>query len=331
MFERWEEHQHHSENVQLINEKQKQMEILRKIRMPTPVSKPVLSRLSNFIMRKSDKKETPPPTPVFAMNKIFMPQYPQSQDAQMNMLTIPQNTTLNAAPMPAVPMNTSQDTRPVYTTTEQPSIKPVPIHLQTNYLRETNKPSYPGTSVGQAYPQDTPSIPRTNSWFTKSDLRRRPLRTYETRDSSQYSFSSTRSNIKQKFMAAFGFSEKHEKPSGLRNEGQNLCFMNCILQCLSHTPGLVDKLFAESDQELDCSESESTMIVALGEILSQCQQMKSEGVLDPTLFREAISMLNGGLVTPLNERQHQQDAAEFFMWLMETLHTALNKKSVPGK
>lgn len=326
MFERWEEHQHHTENVQLINAKQKQIDFMKKYGMPTPVSKPVMSRLSDFIMRRSDKRETPtpPPAPVFSMNKMFVPQYSTGTQDPQPML-IPHGPTVNTVPV----ADTNFSSRPGLSLSDQQGTKPSLIHVPIN-TAEMNKMPLSGTGALSS-PESTPVTRNVNNWFTKNDLRRRPLRTYESREPAQYSFSSTRSNIRQKFLSAFGFSEKHDKPAGLRNEGQNLCFMNCVIQCLSHTPGLVNCLFDESSQELDCSETESAMISALTEILSQCQRTKNEGCLDPSLFREAVSLLNGGLVAPLSERQHQQDAAEFYMWLMEVLHGALNKKTVPGK
>lgn len=129
-------------------------------------------------------------------------------------------------------------------------------------------------------------------------------------------------------MSAFGLSGK---PAGLRNEGQNLCFMNCVIQCLSHTPNLVDKLVSVSS-DLDCSQAESIMIDSLVHLMTECKKTNSrEAVLDPTLFREAVSVFHNSVVAPPTERQRQQDAAEFCMWLLETLHNALNKKLVKGK
>lgn len=290
--------------------------------MPSPpVSRPVLSRLTNYL-RKSDKKDTPPPTPMFSMNRMYSPVYPTTDSP---VLGIPHNTNVSSAQAPEADVDPRE-----LSDVERQNKKTAPVVSQTQ-VTDSNKILMQGKSPGPAVGGYTPIIRHVNSWFSKNDLKRRPLHTYETRDPAQYSFSATKNNIKGKFLSAFGFSEKHEMPAGLRNEGQNLCFMNCILQCLSHTPCLVDKLYEETSEELDCSETESAMMESLALILSKCQKTKNEGVLDPALFREAVSLLNGSLITALTEKQYQQDAAEFFMWLIQTLHNALNKKPSTGE
>ncbi|WAR26014.1 UBP5-like protein [Mya arenaria] len=317
LFERWEEHQQHTENIQLINEKQKRMELWRKFSMQTPVSKPVLSRLSDFITRKAETNMTPiQQTPVFSLNKMYMPQQGQQPHA-------------NAVNSYATVSTTNNIVTSVAPPSEMPGFATRQVQSSQQSFAPTNAPVFTSTqnSKQSVFQADSSPIRPVTNWFTKTDLKRRPLGTYDSRNNSPYTFSSTRTGIRQRFMSAFGFNEREDKPAGLRNEGQNLCFLNCILQCLANTPHLVDQLYAEINKDLDCSEAESTMIASLAEILAQCQKTKTDGVLDPTLFRESVATLDGRLVCPPTEKQHQQDTAEFFMWLMESLHGALNKKS----
>jgi len=148
-----------------------------------------------------------------------------------------------------------------------------------------------------------------------------------------HSYSSTQSNfstdfsasLKSKFMSTFGFSGQHDVPPGLRNEGQNVCFMNSILQCLARTPNLGKNLEKETSKDTECSVAESVLLNTLAEILNQCMVHNSCSSLDPMAFRQAASTLHSVLVAPPSQRQVQQDAAEFFMWLMDTVHTLLNK------
>jgi len=320
VFERWEEHKDHTENVQLITEKQRRMEMWRKISTPAPVSKTVMTRLADLITRKSEAKMAPFQIPGISVDKMFVPL--PDQEAQMsNMNTVSPVTQANH----------------MVTSVAHPH-QPPAFTDKTSVTPELNVPpltSHPRTST----PVSTKSVfksessmlkPMTNL-FSRNNLRRRPLRTYESRVSSMPSFTYTQNGIKDRFMSAFGFSQKSDMPSGIRNDGQNLCFLNCVLQCLSHTPNFVDNLFAAMQQELDCSETESCMVTSLVEILSQCQKTSGSGTLDPSAFRESVATLNGRLVARPTERQHQQDSAEFFMWLMETLRAALNKKPNSGK
>ncbi|XP_052252966.1 uncharacterized protein LOC127859507 [Dreissena polymorpha] len=315
LFERWEEHQHHTENVQLINEKQKCMEMWRKISMPAPVSKPVLNRLTDFITRKSEAKMNAPVNPVFSMNKMFVPPYP-APETQQNVGGM--NPSVGAINNPG--MSVSPDF--LQNNTEKP--KAFEPSSSQNYESSPAFSSTPNSKASIFQPDSSPIRP-VSSWLGRADLKRRPLRTFESRESPQYSFSNTQSNIRNRFMSAFGYKDKSQKPAGLRNEGQNLCFLNCVIQCLSRTPGLVDKLYWEINHEQDCSAAESAMISALTELMDQCKKMQADGVLDPTQFRAAVAQLNSGLVVAPTVRQYQQDTAEFFMWLMESLHNALKK------
>jgi hypothetical protein len=185
-------------------------------------------------------------------------------------------------------------------------------------LQHTDVNTSVGTNIDHTPPQA--------NWFG-NQLTRRPLRKMD------HSYSSTPSNfstdfsasLKSKFMSTFGFSGQHDVPPGLRNEGQNVCFMNSILQCLARTPNLGTNLKKETSKDTECSVAESVLLNTLAEILNQCMVHNSCSSLDPMAFRQAASTLHSVLVATPSQRQVQQDAAEFFMWLMDTVHTLLNK------
>ncbi|KAL4226798.1 hypothetical protein ACF0H5_014777 [Mactra antiquata] len=331
LFQHWEDHEHHTENVKAIQNRRKHLEMLRKLQ--TPVSKTVLSRLSDIIYRRSEKTTARPQAPVFSMNKVvgMNPVMNQNDGMGQPMMTVDPSLHLQAFPHPAT--RTYNPPGPAYQQTQhipiqqnyQPTVQvprqQVPIPQQ--HMVETPQTSVGSTSQASQQYSHTP-VRQANSWLTNSELRRRPLRTYS--QAEQQSFSTT--GIRNKFMSAFGFSRK---PRGLRNQGQNLCFMNCVIQCLSRTPNLLEKLSSSSD-DLDCSQAESVMIDSLINLMTECRKTNSrDGVLDPILFREAISVFPNCVVAPPTERQRQQDAAEFCMWLLETLHNALNKKNVKDK
>ncbi|XP_033745226.1 uncharacterized protein LOC117330824 [Pecten maximus] len=160
------------------------------------------------------------------------------------------------------------------------------------------------------------------SWFGEN-LGRRPLRRGVT--GGLESCVSESSSLKNRFISAFGFSSTPEKPPGLRNEGQNLCFMNSIIQCLARTPNLTQLLSIESSKESECTMEESLLLTSIVEIIENCKVEGSAKVLDPIAFRQAASSLPNCVVAPPTQRQAQQDAAEFYMWFMDTLHCLLNK------
>ncbi|XP_005109418.1 uncharacterized protein LOC101853973 [Aplysia californica] len=136
------------------------------------------------------------------------------------------------------------------------------------------------------------------------------------------------SSIKSKFMNVMGFGPSVPKPVGLVNNGQNMCFINSVVQCLARGPFLVECLTADAAKELECTVAESELLSSLAELLDiltvdpSCSDYKT---FNASRFRKATSVLNPSLVTPPGEPMRQQDAAEFLMWLLATVHTILNK------
>lgn len=354
--EHWEVHVHLADNVKAINEKRKQIEIWRKLSTQAPVSKRVMSRLSDFICRRNETRNQiqPTQTPTSVFSKIKAPIFwvvnlfrnliwtsaetPNNQSVS----TVPQSGQPYPQPMQSFPQPGQAIPRPTQAFSQPPSFRQSnPVYMQPSQDKLQFRHNFPQKGNVQASQQtfqtsqysQTP-VQQVNNWFTSNQLKRRPLRNYEQRNISSLSSSSTRTSMRDKFMSAIGMSTKSmdlNKPPGFRNEKLNLCFLNCVIQCLSHTPKLVDKL-KDAKNDLDCSEVETDMINELVDLMSRCKRTKRDsadgGVLDPTVLREAISALNTNLVVPPGERQRQQDAGEFFMWLTEKMHHILNKKTV---
>lgn len=190
------------------------------------------------------------------------------------------------------------------------------------------------TSVASVTQANMPVFQQTtnraaSSWFNSNDLRRRPLRTNSSfKPVSLPSYPGASQSLTSKFASALGFGGSWtSKPAGLKNEGQNLCFMNSVVQCLSRSPCLVKDLSREMKEDIDCSVAESVLLSSFVELLTVCSDKPGKHkVLNPAAFKEAVSVLNSHLVAPPGERQSQQDAAEFIMWLMDTLMNILNKK-----
>ena len=162
------------------------------------------------------------------------------------------------------------------------------------------------------------------------DLKRKPLRQIDSRipSPSLGLASSGAFAIKNRFMTALGFRGPVKKPPGLRNKGQNQCFMNSVLQCLARSPYLAQCLVVDAAKELEGTVSESLFLSTLSELLDLLTaepETLDSNVLDPTAFRQATSALNRNLVAPVGQPQSQQDAAEFLMWMLDMVHSILNQ------
>ena len=173
---------------------------------------------------------------------------------------------------------------------------------------------------------DMDDAPTKRSAWYGDNLVRRPLRSAHSISYSPLA-SPDMGSLKSKVMSAFGMRGGANLPPGIRNEGQNLCFMNSILQCVARTPGLLPELRKAASSDSDCSVAESLLLSTFVEILVSCasEQGSGKSVLDPMAFRQSAATLRPDLVALPTQRQSQQDSAEFFMWLMDSIHTVLNK------
>ncbi|XP_031421817.1 ubiquitin carboxyl-terminal hydrolase 21 [Clupea harengus] len=109
---------------------------------------------------------------------------------------------------------------------------------------------------------------------------------------------------------------------GLRNVG-NTCFLNAVVQCLSHTHGLRDYCLTKSYlQDRHSSKQEPVLMNAFTQVLSGLWDVEGrDAVVNPSrfysAFKEAVPYFSG---------YSQQDAQEFLRFLLDRLHTEINRR-----
>jgi len=104
---------------------------------------------------------------------------------------------------------------------------------------------------------------------------------------------------------------------GLRNLG-NTCFMNSILQCLSHTLPLTEQLLTSSHMK-------GKLIQAFADLIKLMWKPGNSDAVSPHTFKTQIQRY-----APRFMGYNQQDAQEFLRFLLEGLHDDLNQvKSKP--
>ncbi|PWA28682.1 hypothetical protein CCH79_00014814 [Gambusia affinis] len=108
---------------------------------------------------------------------------------------------------------------------------------------------------------------------------------------------------------------------GLRNIG-NTCFLNAVVQCLSHTCVLRNYCLLKSYKHEKFSKEEAKLMESFSQVLSGLWDVREgDTVVNPrqfySVFKAAVPYFSG---------YSQQDAQEFLRFLLDKLHTEINRR-----
>ncbi|CAG07344.1 unnamed protein product, partial [Tetraodon nigroviridis] len=108
---------------------------------------------------------------------------------------------------------------------------------------------------------------------------------------------------------------------GLRNIG-NTCFLNAIVQCLSHTRGLRDYCLLKRYRQEKFANQDAKLTEAFSQVLTGLwDENEVESAINPrqlySVFKEAVPYFSG---------YSQQDAQEFLRFLLDKLHVEINRR-----
>ena len=98
--------------------------------------------------------------------------------------------------------------------------------------------------------------------------------------------------------------------------GGNTCYINSLIQCLSHTPNFTQILVSYVNPE---SESNGTLVLELSKILSQLQYPSSQRRINIIAFNQWIwgvkSLTQDNDIIARFPKGRQQDVHEFLIFL----------------
>ena len=111
---------------------------------------------------------------------------------------------------------------------------------------------------------------------------------------------------------------------GLKNLG-NTCFMNCILQCLSHTLPLREYFVSDSYKQSLRSPKRGSLSAAFAKVLGELWMSYTTSVAPYDLKNEVSR------VAPRFSGYSQHDAQEFMRFLLNEVHEEINRADVKGR
>ncbi|RUS82917.1 hypothetical protein EGW08_009340 [Elysia chlorotica] len=310
----WENHLQHEESMKQIERQKKQQQQLQQQALGMAgLNHSTAAELNNIGVHNQD--------PGFGMNFPFF-------NKQGSLHYPPNATVVPGQERPSYSMNPGyrevvKQGRGVYPVSGRNWNNAFGVYNSYNNMGESN----PMLNFQNRVQYENALQKDTNERKSLSNLQRRSLRPELSRGLFTRPLPSS-SSIKSKFMNVIGFGPTTLKPVGLVNNGQNMCFINSILQCLARGPFLVECLTADAAKELECTVAESELLSSLAEVLDILTIDPSSSdykVFNATRFRKAVSVLNPSLVTQPGDPMRQQDVAEFLMWLLSTVHGILNK------
>ena len=310
---RWDEFQQHEESMEQYNSMQQNRERMNNSQHPPPNIQVTMGP-THTQHWMPQAQAAPMPMPAFPPDspRIDPPTFPQFE-----------------AWYPA-----DQNKNPVSNSGSGP-FSSTPISGQSTFgvrHRNTENPPMPTPIYSHAPPSFVPSYP-AQPVMPRPDLVRRPIHA-RTSPVIQHKSQGISEMFRNKVRSAFGMPEPASTPPGLHNNGNNLCFLNAVLQCVANSPGVSESLvYMAQTQQLKCSEKEATFVNATTKLFEKLRTHPSQvenSAEDTVEFREVASQLAGSMVTSPAEphnRQEQQDAAEYLMWMLSVLHNSTNSHS----
>ncbi|XP_026846612.1 ubiquitin carboxyl-terminal hydrolase Usp2 isoform X1 [Drosophila persimilis] len=161
-----------------------------------------------------------------------------------------------------------------------------------------------------------PPVSPTPSRYWERDSSNTTSRQYSSSNSSALSGSSKYNTDEGYRSSATQREEKSEGLCGLRNIG-NTCFMNSVIQCLSHTTELTRFLRTHHGSRSSATKDQ----LILFEFAKLIQEMWTSSVhtVTPMDLKRAFSAKHR-----MYSDYNQQDAQEFLRFFLDSLHSALN-------